>query len=127
MSRWDRYVLHPRVWTATSRSETVPHIRPYSLQRRRCRRRRRRRRAVKAAPSSFFIFYLCNKLRPNIINFTEFRPHLVGFGRTWGRLGDAAGEPRPQADFAARTPPSGAKIAPKIGLGGQTAEDALSP
>src|SRR3954464_3550794 len=29
MSRWDRYVLRPRVWTATSRSETVPHIGPY--------------------------------------------------------------------------------------------------
>src|SRR3954471_23962285 len=32
MSRWDRYVLRPRVWTATSRSETVPHIGPYNLQ-----------------------------------------------------------------------------------------------
>src|SRR3954462_657742 len=29
MSRWDRYVLRPRVWMATSRSETVPHIGPY--------------------------------------------------------------------------------------------------
>src|ERR1041384_7807288 len=33
MSRWDRYVLHPRVWTATSRSETVPHIGPYNMLR----------------------------------------------------------------------------------------------
>ena len=31
MSRWDRYVLRPRVWTATSRSETVSHIGPYNL------------------------------------------------------------------------------------------------
>src|SRR3954471_1309901 len=29
MSRWDRYVLRPRVWTETSRSETVLHIGPY--------------------------------------------------------------------------------------------------
>src|SRR3954463_5337389 len=32
MSRWDRYVLRPRVWTTTSRSETVPHIGPYTSQ-----------------------------------------------------------------------------------------------
>src|SRR4051812_33246230 len=30
MSRWDRYVLRPRVWAETSRSEIVPHIGPYS-------------------------------------------------------------------------------------------------
>ena len=30
MSRWDRYVLRPRVWTETSRSEPVPHIGPYT-------------------------------------------------------------------------------------------------
>src|SRR4051812_37314883 len=29
MSWWVRYVLHPRVWTETSRSETVPHIGSY--------------------------------------------------------------------------------------------------
>src|SRR3954469_8958973 len=29
MPRRDRYVLHPRVWTKMSRSETVPHIGPY--------------------------------------------------------------------------------------------------
>src|SRR3954467_15570455 len=29
MSRWDRYVLRPRVWAETSGSETVPHIGPY--------------------------------------------------------------------------------------------------
>src|ERR1041385_1540603 len=30
MSRWDRYVLRPRIWMETSRSRTVPHIGPYS-------------------------------------------------------------------------------------------------
>ena len=30
MSRWDRYVLRPRIWMETSRSEIVPHIGPYS-------------------------------------------------------------------------------------------------
>src|ERR1044071_4114495 len=30
MSRWDRYVLRPRIWMETSRSGTVPHIRPYN-------------------------------------------------------------------------------------------------
>src|SRR3954470_4609706 len=30
MSRWDRYVLRPRVRAETSGSETVPHIGPYS-------------------------------------------------------------------------------------------------
>src|ERR1041385_7576830 len=30
MSRWDRYVLRPRVWTETSRCKTVPHIGPYN-------------------------------------------------------------------------------------------------
>src|SRR3954463_12613529 len=30
MSRWDRYVLRPRVWAETSGSETVPHIGPYT-------------------------------------------------------------------------------------------------
>src|SRR4051812_45613695 len=30
MSRWDRYVLRPRVWMETSRSEIVPHIGPYN-------------------------------------------------------------------------------------------------
>src|SRR3954471_13691146 len=29
MSRWDRYVLRPRVRPETSGSETVPHIGPY--------------------------------------------------------------------------------------------------
>src|ERR1041385_5061629 len=29
MSRWDRYVLPPRIWMETSRSGTVPHIGPY--------------------------------------------------------------------------------------------------
>src|ERR1041385_6005872 len=29
MSRWDRYVLRPRIWMVTSRSGTVPHIGPY--------------------------------------------------------------------------------------------------
>src|SRR4051812_34626567 len=29
MSRWVRYVLHTRVWTETSRSETVLHIGSY--------------------------------------------------------------------------------------------------
>src|SRR4051812_16920047 len=29
MSRWDRYVLRPRVRAETSGSETVPHIGPY--------------------------------------------------------------------------------------------------
>src|ERR1041384_7145322 len=29
MSRWDRYVLRPRIWMETSRSVTVPHIGPY--------------------------------------------------------------------------------------------------
>src|SRR3954464_12520772 len=31
MSRWDRYVLRPRIWMETSRSGTVPHIGPYNL------------------------------------------------------------------------------------------------
>src|ERR1041385_9259711 len=31
MSQWDRYVLRPRVWMETSRSETLSHIEPYSL------------------------------------------------------------------------------------------------
>src|SRR3954464_9474171 len=31
MSRWDRYVLRPRIWMETSRSGTVPHIGPYKL------------------------------------------------------------------------------------------------
>src|SRR3954464_9584775 len=30
MSRWDRYVLRPRIWMETSRFGTVPHIGPYS-------------------------------------------------------------------------------------------------
>src|SRR3954467_14155470 len=30
MSRWDRYVLRPRVRAETSGSETVPHIGPYN-------------------------------------------------------------------------------------------------
>src|SRR4051812_5568819 len=30
MSRWDRYVLRPRIWMETSRSGTVPHIGPYT-------------------------------------------------------------------------------------------------
>src|SRR3954470_14228805 len=30
MSRWDRYVLRPRVRAETSGSKTVPHIGPYS-------------------------------------------------------------------------------------------------
>src|SRR4051794_28100135 len=30
MSRWDRYVLRPRIWVETSRSGTVPHIGPYT-------------------------------------------------------------------------------------------------
>ena len=30
MSRWDRYVLRPRVQAETSESETVPHIGPYT-------------------------------------------------------------------------------------------------
>src|SRR3954468_17658138 len=30
MSRWDRYVLRPRVRAETSKSETVPHIGPYN-------------------------------------------------------------------------------------------------
>src|ERR1041385_6899889 len=29
MSRWDRYVLRPRIWVETPRSGTVPHIGPY--------------------------------------------------------------------------------------------------
>src|SRR4051812_16207932 len=33
MSRWDRYVLRPRVRAETSGSETVPHIGPYKRQR----------------------------------------------------------------------------------------------
>src|ERR1041385_392383 len=32
MSRWDRYVLRPRIWMETSRSGTVPHIGPYTYQ-----------------------------------------------------------------------------------------------
>src|ERR1041384_5549719 len=28
MSRWDRYVLRPRIWMETSRSGTVSHIGP---------------------------------------------------------------------------------------------------
>src|SRR3954470_13534641 len=32
MSRWDRYVLHPRVWAETSGSETVPHSGPYNYR-----------------------------------------------------------------------------------------------
>src|SRR4051812_34502675 len=31
MSRWDRYVLRPRIWVETPRSGTVPHIGPYTL------------------------------------------------------------------------------------------------
>src|SRR3954465_1526006 len=31
MSRWDRYVLRPRVRAETSGSETVPHIGPYTV------------------------------------------------------------------------------------------------
>src|ERR1041385_3959382 len=31
MSRWDRYVLRPRIWVETPRSGTVPHIGPYSI------------------------------------------------------------------------------------------------
>src|ERR1044071_4376159 len=31
MSRWDRYVLRPRVRAETSESETVPHIGPYKV------------------------------------------------------------------------------------------------
>src|ERR1041385_6212861 len=31
MSRWDRYVLRPRMWMETSRSGAVPHIGPYRL------------------------------------------------------------------------------------------------
>src|ERR1041385_605834 len=31
MSRWDRYVLRPRIWVETPRSGTVPHVGPYSL------------------------------------------------------------------------------------------------
>src|ERR1041385_2268229 len=30
MSRWDRYVLRPRIWVETPRSGTVPHIGPYT-------------------------------------------------------------------------------------------------
>src|SRR4051812_15245970 len=30
MSRWDRYVLRPRVRAETSESESVPHIGPYT-------------------------------------------------------------------------------------------------
>src|SRR3954471_12434671 len=30
MSRWDRYVLRPRIWVETPRSGTVPHIGPYN-------------------------------------------------------------------------------------------------
>src|SRR4051812_42658915 len=30
MSRWNRYVLRPRIWVETPRSGTVPHIRPYN-------------------------------------------------------------------------------------------------
>ena len=30
MSWWDRYVPRPRVWTETYRSETAPHIGPYT-------------------------------------------------------------------------------------------------
>src|SRR4051812_18626686 len=33
MSRWDRYVLRPRVRAETSGSETVPHIGPYKVER----------------------------------------------------------------------------------------------
>src|ERR1041385_8506058 len=29
MSRWDRYVLRPRIWVETPRSGLVPHIWPY--------------------------------------------------------------------------------------------------
>src|SRR4051812_49503073 len=29
-SRWDPYVLRPRIWVETPRSGTVPHIGPYS-------------------------------------------------------------------------------------------------
>src|SRR3954469_12337114 len=29
MSRWDRYVLRPRIWMETSRSGTVSYIGPY--------------------------------------------------------------------------------------------------
>src|ERR1041385_545249 len=37
MSRWDRYVLRPRIWVETPRSGTVPHIGPYNVsQLRRC-------------------------------------------------------------------------------------------
>src|ERR1041385_1447556 len=31
MSRWDRYVLRPRIWMETSISGTVPHIGPYTV------------------------------------------------------------------------------------------------
>ena len=31
MPQWDWYVLRPRVWTETSRSETVTHIRSYTF------------------------------------------------------------------------------------------------
>src|SRR4051794_26206261 len=30
MSRWDQYMLRPRIWMETSRSGTVPHIGPYN-------------------------------------------------------------------------------------------------
>src|SRR4051812_34198397 len=32
ISRWDRYVLHPRIWVETPRFGTVPHIGPYNIQ-----------------------------------------------------------------------------------------------
>src|SRR4051812_20921090 len=32
MSRWDRYVLRPRIWMEKSRSGTVPHIGPYNAK-----------------------------------------------------------------------------------------------
>src|SRR3954464_15629827 len=32
MSRWDRYVLRPRIWVETPRSGTVPHIGPYTYR-----------------------------------------------------------------------------------------------
>src|ERR1041385_5545913 len=31
MSRWDQYVLRPRIWMETSRSRTVPHIGPFTF------------------------------------------------------------------------------------------------
>src|SRR4051812_1441372 len=36
MSRWDRYMLRPRVRAETSGSETVPHIGPYIAPTRAC-------------------------------------------------------------------------------------------